>query len=201
DRSDHAGVGQRPLSTQRRGQGIGQSVGYHAVVPPLVLAQPEPDRTLVEVHQTSCPLRPLPSEVRRLSSRHPRNPRRHSDHVRRATGDADDAQLSAIRRCFAHGRVRYSNFSFSELAQTSPNVLQGATRTREFWALQEAFFELKLADLGPDYDFVSVRAGTQPFISDFRGFLFSDFNRAIRLFGTRFSNRDQFNLAYFRQWE
>ena len=41
----------------------GQSVGYHAVVPPLVLAQPEPDRTLVEVHQTSCPLRPLPSEV------------------------------------------------------------------------------------------------------------------------------------------
>ena len=38
--------------------------------------------------------RPLPSEVRRLSSRHPRNPRRHSDHVRRATGDADDAQLS-----------------------------------------------------------------------------------------------------------
>jgi hypothetical protein len=94
-----------------------------------------------------------------------------------------------------------SNFSFSELAQTSPNVLQGATRTRDFWALQEAFLELKLADTGPDYDFVSVRAGTQPFISDFRGFLFLDSNRAIRLFGTRFSNRDQFNLAYFRQWE
>src|SRR5208283_1902713 len=71
------------------------------------LAQPEPDRTLVEVHQTSCPLRPLPSEVRQLSSRHPRNPRRHSDHVRPAAGDADDAQLSAIRRCFTNGRVRY----------------------------------------------------------------------------------------------
>jgi hypothetical protein len=53
-------------------------------------------------------LRPLPSEVRRRSSRHPRNPRRHSDHVRPATGDADDAQLSAIRRCFTNGRVRYS---------------------------------------------------------------------------------------------
>ena len=66
--SAHAGVGQRPLSTQRRGQGIGQSVGYHAVVPSLVLAQPEPHRTLVEVHQTSCPLRPLPSEVRRLQA-------------------------------------------------------------------------------------------------------------------------------------
>jgi len=94
-----------------------------------------------------------------------------------------------------------SNFSFSELAQTSPNVLQGTTRTREVWALQEAFAEYKLADLGPDYDFLSVRAGTQPFISDFRGFLFSDVNRGIRLFGTENSNRDQFNLVYFRQWE
>jgi hypothetical protein len=94
-----------------------------------------------------------------------------------------------------------SNFSFSELAQVSPNVLQGATRTREVWALQEAFVEAKLADLGPDYDFMSVRAGTQPFNADFRGFLFADMNRGIRLFGSQFSNRDQFNLVYFRQWE
>jgi hypothetical protein len=94
-----------------------------------------------------------------------------------------------------------SNFSFSELAQTSPNVLQGTVRTREVWALQEAFFEYKLADFGPDYDFLSVRAGTQPFNADFRGFLFVDQNRGIRLFGTNFSNRDQFNLVYFRQWE
>ena len=78
-----------------------------------------------------------------------------------------------------------SNFSFSEVAQTSPNVLQGTTRTRKFWALQEAFFEYKLADLGPDYDFVSVRAGTQPFNADFRGFLFADINRAVRIFGTQ----------------
>ncbi len=94
-----------------------------------------------------------------------------------------------------------SNFSFSEVAQTSPNVLQGTTRTREFWALQEAFLEVKLADYGPDYDFVSMRAGTQPFNADFRGFLFSDINRGIRIFGTQFSERDQFNLVYFRQWE
>ena len=81
-----------------------------------------------------------------------------------------------------------SNFSFSELAQTSPNVLQGTTRTRDVWALQEAFAEYKLADLGPDYDFVSVRAGNQPFNADFRGFLFSDINRArpaLRHAGTR----------------
>ena len=94
-----------------------------------------------------------------------------------------------------------SNFSFSELAQTSPNVLQGAVRTRAFWALQEAFVEAKIADVSPDYDFASIRLGTQPFISDFRGFLFADFNRGVRLFGNAFSNRDQWNLVYFRQWE
>jgi len=60
---------------------------------------------------------------------------------------------------------------------------------------------MKLADVGPDYDFVSLRAGTQPFNADFRGFLFQDINRGIRLFGTQFSERDQFNLVYFRQWE
>ena len=94
-----------------------------------------------------------------------------------------------------------SNFSFSEVAQRSPNVLQGTVQTREVWALQEAFVEYKLADLGPDYDFLSLRAGTQPFNADFRGFLFVDQNRGIRLFGSKFANRDQFNLVYFRQWE
>lgn len=94
-----------------------------------------------------------------------------------------------------------SNFAFSELAQTSPNVLQGTTRPRASWALQEAFAEVKLSDLSPNYDFLSIRGGNQPFISDFRGFLFADVNRAVRIFGTSFSNRDQFNLAYFRQWE
>src|SRR5207248_10537026 len=50
-------------------------------------------------------------------------------------------------------------------------------------------------------DFVSVRAGSQPFTSDFRGFIFSDTNAGVRLFGTAFGNRDQFNLAVFRQLE
>jgi hypothetical protein len=94
-----------------------------------------------------------------------------------------------------------NNLSVQELAIVSPNVLEGTFRTREFWALQEAFFETKLADVSPDYDFMSVRIGTQPFNNDFRGFLFADINRAIRFFGTRNGNRDQWNVAYFRQWE
>ena len=38
-----------------------------------------------------------------------------------------------------------SNFSFSERAAVSPNVLQGVARTRTSWALQEAFVEAKIA--------------------------------------------------------
>jgi hypothetical protein len=83
----------------------------------------------------------------------------------------------------------------------APNVLKGTTRGRTFTALEEWFAETKLADLSPDYDFVSLRAGSQFFTSDFRGFIFSDTNRAVRLFGTRLANRDQFNLIYFDQTE
>ncbi len=94
-----------------------------------------------------------------------------------------------------------SNFSFSELAQTSPNVLQGPREPANSGRFRRRSSRCKLADLSPDYDFVSIRAGNQPFINDFRGFLFADINRGVRLFGTRISNRDQFNLVYFRQWE
>jgi len=88
-----------------------------------------------------------------------------------------------------------------ELAVVSPNLNDGVTRGRTYFSLQEWFAESKLADLGPDYDFISVRAGSQPFTSDFRGFIFSDTNRAIRIFGTNFSNQQQFNLVYFQQLE
>jgi hypothetical protein len=88
-----------------------------------------------------------------------------------------------------------------ELGVINPDVRKGTTRSRTFASLEEWFVETKLADLSPDYDFLSLRLGAQPFTSDFRGFLFSDTNRAVRLFGTRLSNREQFNLLYFRQQE
>ncbi|HVX15874.1 MAG TPA: hypothetical protein VHC22_32120 [Pirellulales bacterium] len=89
----------------------------------------------------------------------------------------------------------------NELAIVSPDVRNGTTRLRDFFALQEYFFETKLADYGPNYDSVSIRAGNQPFTSDFRGFVFSDVNRMVRLFGSRLSNRDQFNLIWVKQVE
>ena len=89
----------------------------------------------------------------------------------------------------------------NELAVVNPDVRNGTTRLRQDWALEEYFLEFKIADLSPDYDFMSLRTGSQFFNSDFRGFIFSDTNRAVRLFGTRLSNRDQFNLIFFDQTE
>jgi hypothetical protein len=89
----------------------------------------------------------------------------------------------------------------NELGIVSPNVLKGTSRNRSYFSIEEWFVETKLADLDTDYDFLSVRAGSQPFNMDFRGFLFNDINRGVRLFGDRLSERDQFNLVYFRQLE
>jgi hypothetical protein len=97
--------------------------------------------------------------------------------------------------------VNVNYLDVEELAIVTPDVRDGATRYRTFLALEEFFFETKLADTSPHYDFVSVRAGSQPFVSDFRGFVFADINLAARLFGTRHANRDQYNVAYFDQFE
>lgn len=75
------------------------------------------------------------------------------------------------------------------------------TRRRQFLALQEAFGEVKVADVGPNYDFISLRGGIQPFNSDFRGFLFRDTNLGVRAFGNWGRNRNQWNVAYFDQLE
>ena len=88
-----------------------------------------------------------------------------------------------------------------ELGVVYPDVRRGTRRTRHDYSLEQYFIEKKLVDLGPDYDFMSVRAGSQPFVSDFRGFVLKDVNRGVRLFGTRFANRDQFNALWFDQTE
>jgi len=81
------------------------------------------------------------------------------------------------------------------------DVRRGTTRTDTQVSLEEAFAEVKLADLSENYDFVSLRAGIQPFVSDFRGFIYSDNNLGARLFGSLNNNRYQYNLAFFSQLE
>jgi hypothetical protein len=81
------------------------------------------------------------------------------------------------------------------------DVRRGTNRTDTHISLEEAFAEVKLADLSANYDFISLRAGIQPFVSDFRGFIFSDNNLGARLFGSLDNNRLQFNAAYFSMLE
>lgn len=81
------------------------------------------------------------------------------------------------------------------------DVRRGTTRTDYHVSLEEAFGEVKLFDTNDNYDFVSVRAGIQPFVADFRGFLYSDNNLGVRTFGAFSNNKSQFNLAWFHQLE
>jgi hypothetical protein len=77
------------------------------------------------------------------------------------------------------------------------DVRDGTNRFDTHTGLQEGFVEAKLHDLSPNFDFVSVRAGIQQFNSDFRGFIFSENQPGVRVFGNLHSNRINYNLAYF----
>jgi hypothetical protein len=88
-----------------------------------------------------------------------------------------------------------------ELGIVNINVRDGTTRLDSHLGFQELFGEVKIHDLSPNFDFVSVRAGIQEFNADFRGFLFVDEQPGVRFFGNFDSNRWQYNLAYFNLLE
>ncbi|HJU54304.1 MAG TPA: hypothetical protein VJ715_07030, partial [Pyrinomonadaceae bacterium] len=98
-------------------------------------------------------------------------------------------------------------FSLPNFARARENgvinidVRRGTTRTDTHFSFEEAFAEVKLADTNANFDFISLRAGIQPFVSDFRGFIYSDNNLGARLFGAFDNNKLQFNAAYFHQLE
>lgn len=92
------------------------------------------------------------------------------------------------------------NVNYTSLRENngiSPNPQRGTDRTDGFVSLQEAFGELHMGDLSENYDFCALRVGNQPFISDFRGFIFNDVNLGARFFGNWDNNRWQYNLAVF----
>jgi Carboxypeptidase regulatory-like domain len=91
-----------------------------------------------------------------------------------------------------------NDFKVRELGIVGPDVRSGTNRFDNHLGLQEAFVEVKLHDLGPNYDFVSARAGIQQFNADFRGFLFVDEQPALRVFGNLSSDRIEYNAAYFQ---
>jgi len=97
--------------------------------------------------------------------------------------------------------VSLNYIDVQELGIVSPDVRKGTTRFDSHIGLQEAFVEVKLHDLSPNYDFISVRGGIQEFNADFRGFLFVDEQPAVRIFGNLNSNRIEYNAAYFQLLE
>ncbi len=134
------------------------------------------------------------------------------------TGGADNARIGGagaasnnVNPIFAG--TSYENAAFLQpgdpvdylwpyLTKAPPELgSQYTTRLEEMFALQEAFVEIHLADLSDNYDFVSARVGIQPFVSDFRGFIFADSNLGLRFFGNADDNRLQYNLAIFDMLE
>src|SRR2546421_790326 len=81
------------------------------------------------------------------------------------------------------------------------DVRRGTNRTDTQFSLEEAFVEKTFENVDANFDFISARVGIQPFVSDFRGFIFSDNNLGARVFGSFDNNRYQFNAAYFAQLE
>jgi hypothetical protein len=95
--------------------------------------------------------------------------------------------------------VNYVDVQERNALNISPE--EESSRRRQDFSLNDLYAEVKLFDIGPNFDFVSVRAGIQPFASDFRGFLFRDNNLGVRAFGTWGRNRNQWNVAFFDQLE
>jgi hypothetical protein len=92
----------------------------------------------------------------------------------------------------------------SELQGVNTNFAKGLDRADGWVGFQELFIEKRLdpfIPLSSNFDFASIRAGIQGFTSDFRGFLFSDNEPGVRLFGTLDNNKIQYNLAWFTQLE
>jgi len=99
------------------------------------------------------------------------------------------------------GVYNHNYIDVEERNVVNPNPQNGTTREKEFFALQEAFGEIHLRDLSSNYDFISSRIGIQPFVSDFRGFIFNDTNLGVRIFGNYDNNRWQYNVAAFDMLE
>ena len=93
-------------------------------------------------------------------------------------------------------------FNFNHVDVNEAGVLyadpaRGTNRNDEHLGFNELFADIHLADLTERYDFVSSRIGIQKFISDFRGFVFSDEAPGVRVFGNYDNNKWQYNLAWF----
>ena len=99
------------------------------------------------------------------------------------------------------GAFNVNHTRLDEVRALNINPQKGTVRADSQFGVQEAFADVHLRNVSDRYDFESVRVGIQPFISDFRGFVFNDLPFGIRLFGNRDNNQWQYNLGWFRRLE
>ncbi len=95
--------------------------------------------------------------------------------------------------------LNINQVNLEEDGATRVDPTKGIERTDNHLGLNELFADIHLANISDRYDFVSTRIGIQPFISDFRGFVYNVQEPGVRLFGNYDNNQYQYNLAYFRR--
>jgi len=95
--------------------------------------------------------------------------------------------------------LQYNRVRVQEAGALNIDPSTGPNRTDHFVGTQELYADYHLRNVSSRFDFDSVRVGVQPFISDFRGFIFNDLPAGIRLFGNRDNNQYQYNLGVFKR--
>lgn len=95
----------------------------------------------------------------------------------------------------------YTRLDVQEVGITDADPTKGTVRNDTHFGVAEAFVDYHIRNVSERYDFDSIRLGIQPFSTDFRGFLFQDSQLGARLFGNRFNNKLQYNIAWFRRLE
>lgn len=93
----------------------------------------------------------------------------------------------------------YNRLEVDEVGLTDANPAKGKVRNDSHLGIAELFVDYHIHNVSERYDFESIRLGVQPFNADFRGFLFQDSQLGARLFGNRFNNKLQYNVAWFRR--
>ncbi|MEK6284858.1 MAG: cytochrome c3 family protein [Acidobacteriota bacterium] len=130
-------------------------------------------------------------------------------------GDAAFKPINWRFRFTPNFNINY--FNTQENGIVNIDVRRQTNRTDSYTGFQELFTEFKIGDTtklmpflrgagsdggkSPYYDSTFIRTGIQQFISDFRGFIFNDFNLGARVFGQFANNRYNFNAAYFHLLE
>lgn len=95
--------------------------------------------------------------------------------------------------------ANYADVDERRVLRADPGA--GTNRFDYHYGVIELFVDYHLDNISDRYDFYSIRAGIQPFSSDFRGFLFQDSQLGLRFFGNYDNNLWQYNLAWFRRLE